>query len=87
MSEEWISIVPFTRDSFDGTKPPAYDAATGSIGTGTGQTPPITTPGSSATPEIVLTTDYLLRDENLEVITDEHGESISLEGLTLYAYS
>ena len=36
------------------------------------------------TPGIVLTLDYLLRDEANAAITDEYGDSISLEGL-LYA--
>lgn len=37
--------------------------------------------GSGATPAISLAVDYLLRAENGEVITDEAGDPLSLEGI------
>ena len=42
----------------------------------------VTTPdgGTGSTPPISIGTDYWLRDENNEVITDENGEGYSLEG-------
>ena len=36
--------------------------------------------GTGSTPTISIGTDYWLRDENNEVITDENGEGYSLEG-------
>lgn len=91
---EWISNVPFNRNDFNGTKPPAADTATG--GGDGGQLPPTTnpwgsgtttgsTPGSGGVPPIITGIDYWLRDENNEVITDQNGEPISLEGLAFYA--
>lgn len=38
------------------------------------------TGGTGSTPTISIGTDYWLRDENNEVITDENGEGYSLEG-------
>jgi hypothetical protein len=40
-----------------------------------------TTGGSGVSPSILLATDCWLRNENGEVITDESGNGISLEGL------
>ncbi len=37
--------------------------------------------GSGSTPVIVVGTDYWLRDESGAVITDEYGDSLSLEGI------
>lgn len=37
--------------------------------------------GSGTTPTISLAVDYLLRAENGEVITDEAGDPLSLEGI------
>jgi hypothetical protein len=42
----------------------------------------ITTGGSGVSPSISLATDYWLRNESGEVITDESGNGISLEGLS-----
>lgn len=77
---EWISICPFSRDDFNGTKPTSNSDVTGSGG----ETPPITQPydpiGGNK-PPIIISTDYLLRDESGESITDQIGDPISLEGL------
>jgi hypothetical protein len=68
---EWQQIQPFDfgdlSDKDGNPLPPIIDTTN--------------TPGSIS-PPIVPSVDYLLRDENNEVITDQNYEAISLEGLT-----
>jgi hypothetical protein len=89
----WTSLVPFMGGNFDTA--PVYSNVTPSVnsglaGTGTnpfgapppagGGTPP--KPGGPSTPPpITLLTDYWLRDQTNEVITDQSGAAVSLQGL------
>ena len=67
---DWISIEPFGYSEVvmsDGRPRQPINTTTNGSG--------------SIAPPIIATVDYLLRDENNLVITDENNEPISLEGL------
>ncbi len=68
---EWTEIQPFIRDQItfeDGSALDPIQSATNA--------------DNSIAPSIIATTDFLLRDQIGDLITDQNNESISLEGLT-----
>ena len=73
---KWVSAEWYTAGDF-GSKVPTSSDGTG-YSTDTEQ---LVSGGSGSTPPIVQSLDYLLRDEAGEVITDESGDELSLEGL------
>lgn len=65
---EWISSEWFSQEDIVGTS-----AETGSLDGSV----------SGTSPDIDLESDYYLRDENDEIVTDQNGEPISLEGFSI----
>lgn len=80
----WVDARWFGPADYGGTTPGATgvvnngNVSEDSMGVSSSTTPPV----SGSIPSIGVGIDYRLRDSSGEVITDETGASISLEGLS-----
>lgn len=83
MSENWVSKMWFGAADTGAVAGSTEVVDAGEVaqsGSGAASTKEVST-GSGSLPAIRVAIDYWLRDKNGEVLTDETGEGLSLEGL------